>query len=452
MILQINSTILVVAFYILNTSQLVLATKCIVPHSEHATRASKATLRFSRLDVNCTCFLFTFPTMYPTAEDAVPSAISRGSINCVSTDMRVSEDVRPGRLAEAQREISGFPESVPLPRPANQGQFLKLKDPKGSWSLLLELTLPHMQMRLIGLKELRREELNSVTAHLEQLDQYVQAQAEATTDAITRDPQTLVGPWFQVTPARPGPQRSSRLAELFTRRSSKKAELDDGLREIIMTDVIPKFIKLACHSPEKEPEIKLNFLKSLFDLGVHFHNNKLVTSRTMERAEIMLLSTWSTSISNFKGNKLFESSKWVTPQIDLLIDNPSLSHFRRSIQALDHETQTYLVYRTLRSVLGKYQTLLPAIAIPPIDLNTRCFQPFLSMNLVQAGEDWLIAPYTVEDNGVYRQALKDITDIFDRQDEIDELTYINGHASRSQEQLQRIKVLLEYNAATPLYS
>ncbi|KAH9451027.1 hypothetical protein Pst134EB_018532 [Puccinia striiformis f. sp. tritici] len=118
--------------------------------------------------------------------------------------------------------------------------------------------------------------------------------------------------------------------------------------------------------------------------------------------------------------------------------------------ALDHETQTYLVYRTLRSVLGKYQTLLPAIAIPPIDLNTRCFQPFLSMNLVQAGEDWLIAPYTVEDNGVYRQALKDITDIFDRQDEIDELTYINGHASRSQEQLQRIKVLLEYNAAMPL--
>ncbi|KAH9451028.1 hypothetical protein MJO29_009281 [Puccinia striiformis f. sp. tritici] len=140
------------------------------------------------------------------------------------TDMRVSEDVRPGRLAEAQREISGFPESVPLPRPANQDAI--------DWSR-------NIDPRITGLKELRREELNSVTAHLEQLDQYVQAQAEATTDAITRDPQTLVGPWFQVTPARPGPQRSSRLAELFTRRSSKKAELDDGLREIIMTDVIP---------------------------------------------------------------------------------------------------------------------------------------------------------------------------------------------------------------------
>ncbi|KAI9607185.1 hypothetical protein H4Q26_005700 [Puccinia striiformis f. sp. tritici PST-130] len=327
-----NITILVVTCYVLKASQLALAAESIVQH----------------------------------VEDAVSPAISRGSISCVPT-------IRPGRLAEAQREISGFPESVPLP--ANQDAL--------DWS-------KNIDPRITRLSELGREELNSVTTHLGQLDQYLQAQDEATTGVITRDPQTLVEPLIQVTPAHSSPRRLGRLVELFARRSSKKPELDEELREIIMTDVIPvwkdlqeKFINVACRSPEKEPEIKLNFLKSLFVLGDYFHKNKLVSPRTMERAEIFkphvivnLVDFYLQLLIQSKANKLFESSEWVTPQIDLLIDNPSLSHFRRSIQALDHETQTYLVYRTLRSVLGKYQTLLPAIAIPPIDVNTRYFQPF----------------------------------------------------------------------------
>ncbi|KAI9614573.1 hypothetical protein KEM48_005947 [Puccinia striiformis f. sp. tritici PST-130] len=395
-----NITILVVTCYVLKASQLALAAESIVQH----------------------------------VEDAVSPAISRGSISCVPT-------IRPGRLAEAQREISGFPESVPLP--ANQDAL--------DWS-------KNIDPRITRLSELGREELNSVTTHLGQLDQYLQAQDEATTGVITRDPQTLVEPLIQVTPAHSSPRRLGRLVELFARRSSKKPELDEELREIIMTDVIPvwkdlqeKFINVACRSPEKEPEIKLNFLKSLFVLGDYFHKNKLVSPRTMERAEIFkphvivnLVDFYLQLLIQSKGNKLFESSEWVTPQIDLLIDNPSLSHFRRSIQALDHETQTYLVYRTLRSVLGKYQTLLPAIAIPPIDVNTRYFQPFLSTNLVKAGEDCLIAPYTVEDNGVYLQAFKDILDFFDQQDEFDENIYIDEHISRSQEQNQRFQVLLSY--------
>ncbi|POW21858.1 hypothetical protein PSHT_01963 [Puccinia striiformis] len=97
---------------------------------------------------------------------------------------------------------------------------------------------------------------------------------------------------------------------------------DPGLK-----DLQEKFIKLHV-TPREEPEIKLNFLKSLFDLGVHFHNNKLVTQgpwKEQKSCYRQLGRLLSLTLIQSKGNKLFEVP-------NLLIDNPSLSHFRRSIQ------------------------------------------------------------------------------------------------------------------------
>ncbi|POW03156.1 hypothetical protein PSTT_11261, partial [Puccinia striiformis] len=403
------NAIVVVAFYIFKASQYAHAvTECI--HAQHV-------------------------------EDDVAPLINRGSIDCALSDTPVPKSVRRGGRDEAERQISGCPGSVTLP--VNQGQFLKPKDSKGCCSLLLELTLPHMYAdaidwsknidpRITRLKELGREELNGVTTHLKLLDQYVQAQAEATTGAVTREPQTLVEPVFQVTPAQASPQRSSSLVGLFTKKSSKNPELDEELREIIITAVIPvwkdlqeKFIKLACHSPEKEPDIKLNFLKSLFVLGDYFYSNNLVRSKIMDEVEIFKpnivvnLIDFHVKLSiQSKGNKLFESSEWVTPQIDLLIDNPSLRHFRRSIQALSGDNRVYLVYCTLRSVLGKYDSLLPRGDFPNPERMGGFIQRFLRINFIEPGKDRLINPYNAGINSDYSTAFYAIMNCFDLQGDI----------------------------------
>ncbi|KNE99227.1 hypothetical protein PSTG_07535 [Puccinia striiformis f. sp. tritici PST-78] len=304
--------------------------------------------------------------------------------------------------------------------------------------------------RITRLKELGREELNGVTTHLKLLDQYVQAQAEATTGAVTREPQTLVEPVFQVTPAQASPQRSSSLVGLFTKKSSKNPELDEELREIIITAVIPvwkdlqeKFIKLACHSPEKEPDIKLNFLKSLFVLGDYFYSNNLVRSKIMDEVEIFKpnivvnLIDFHVKLSiQSKGNKLFESSEWVTPQIDLLIDNPSLRHFRRSIQALSGDNRVYLVYCTLRSVLGKYDSLLPRGDFPNPERMGGFIQRFLRINFIEPGKDRLINPYNAGINSDYSTAFYAIMNCFDLQGDIP--------PTHSGKRIQRLQALLSY--------
>ncbi|KAI7950581.1 hypothetical protein MJO29_009255, partial [Puccinia striiformis f. sp. tritici] len=336
-----NSAIVVVAFYIFKASQYAHAvTECI--HAQHV-------------------------------EDDVAPLINRGSIDCALSDTPVPKSVRRGGRDEAERQISGCPGSVTLP--VNQGQFLKPKDSKGCCSLLLELTLPHMYAdaidwsknidpRITRLKELGREELNGVTTHLKLLDQYVQAQAEATTGAVTREPQTLVEPVFQVTPAQASPQRSSSLVGLFTKKSSKNPELDEELREIIITAVIPvwkdlqeKFIKLACHSPEKEPDI-------------------------------------------------------------------------------NGDNRVYHVYCTLRSVLGKYDSLLPRGDFPNPERMGGFIQRFLRINFIEPGKDRLINPYNAGINSDYSTAFYAIMNCFDLQGDIP--------PTHSGKRIQRLQALLSY--------
>ncbi|KAH9461359.1 hypothetical protein MJO28_009463 [Puccinia striiformis f. sp. tritici] len=396
-----NSAIVVVAFYIFKASQYAHAvTECI--HAQHV-------------------------------EDDVAPLINRGSIDCALSDTPVPKSVRRGGRDEAERQISGCPGSVTLP--VNQDAI--------DWS-------KNIDPRITRLKELGREELNGVTTHLKLLDQYVQAQAEATTGAVTREPQTLVEPVFQVTPAQASPQRSSSLVGLFTKKSSKNPELDEELREIIITAVIPvwkdlqeKFIKLACHSPEKEPDIKLNFLKSLFVLGDYFYSNNLVRSKIMDEVEIFKpnivvnLIDFHVKLSiQSKGNKLFESSEWVTPQIDLLIDNPSLRHFRRSIQALSGDNRVYHVYCTLRSVLGKYDSLLPRGDFPNPERMGGFIQRFLRINFIEPGKDRLINPYNAGINSDYSTAFYAIMNCFDLQGDIP--------PTHSGKRIQRLQALLSY--------
>ncbi|KAH9451059.1 hypothetical protein Pst134EB_018562 [Puccinia striiformis f. sp. tritici] len=424
-----NSAIVVVAFYIFKASQYAHAvTECI--HAQHV-------------------------------EDDVAPLINRGSIDCALSDTPVPKSVRRGGRDEAERQISGCPGSVTLP--VNQDAI--------DWS-------KNIDPRITRLKELGREELNGVTTHLKLLDQYVQAQAEATTGAVTREPQTLVEPVFQVTPAQASPQRSSSLVGLFTKKSSKNPELDEELREIIITAVIPvwkdlqeKFIKLACHSPEKEPDIKLNFLKSLFVLGDYFYSNNLVRSKIMDEVEIFKpnivvnLIDFHVKLSiQSKGNKLFESSESIQGEIKSSCIIWTLGQVYAPIQilmyfiifcslepflwcmnhpriigfniALSGDNRVYLVYCTLRSVLGKYDSLLPRGDFPNPERMGGFIQRFLRINFIEPGKDRLINPYNAGINSDYSTAFYAIMNCFDLQGDIP--------PTHSGKRIQRLQALLSY--------
>ncbi|KAH9451058.1 hypothetical protein Pst134EB_018561 [Puccinia striiformis f. sp. tritici] len=135
-----------------------------------------------------------------------------------------------------------------------------------------------------------------------------------------------------------------------------------------------------------------------------------------------------------KGDKLFESSEWVTPQIDLLIDNPSLSHFRRSIRALQDDDRRYLVYRTLRSVLENHKTLLPRGDFPSPERVVENFQRFLRINFIEPGKDRLINPYDADINSNYNNAFYNIMNSFDLQ----------GSPPDPDQEIQGFQALLSY--------
>jgi hypothetical protein len=167
--------------------------------------------------------------------------------------------------------------------------------------------------------------LRAVAVHLDELRNYIKP-IEETVGTAAREPESVAESPFE---------NYSTLSETLSHGLSKK---------MIKTNVVPiwkhlqaEFIKQRCKSQEN-PEIQLKYLKSLFLLGDYIHSNGLLTNREIGNIEIFnpttvvkLVELHVDCLITSKGKNLFDSAEWVNPPIDLLISNPSLKHFHRSM-------------------------------------------------------------------------------------------------------------------------
>ncbi|OAV93673.1 hypothetical protein PTTG_27248 [Puccinia triticina 1-1 BBBD Race 1] len=222
-------------------------------------------------------------------------------------------------------------------------------------------------------------ELKNVADHLEQLHNYLTPGGK-TAPAALKDARNPIEALFK-----PRSSASSDLS-LMQRIKNPLARVGQGSHALasvtrdplegISNQVIPiwkylqeRFITLKCQDLE-EPETKLDYLKSLFLLGDYIHSKNLLPPADINAVEIFQPKT-VVSLVNFhvnlvmksKGTKFFGGPEWINPEYELMLSNPSLSHFHRSIKALPEEQKKPLVYLTLSSIIIQRKLMLPWLSM-----------------------------------------------------------------------------------------
>ncbi|KAA1064823.1 hypothetical protein PGT21_015840 [Puccinia graminis f. sp. tritici] len=225
------------------------------------------------------------------------------------------------------------------------------------------------------------------------------------------------------------------------------------IKRIVASEVVPiweylqeKFIKFKCKG-EDDADIKLKYLKSLFLLGDYIYKNKLLKGKPTGEIEIFKPDT-IINLVNFhvqlliisQGKRLFESPEWVTPQIDLLISDPSLKHFHRSIKGLEKTKKNFLEYLILRSIMENYEFLCPIRRDDyPLEIEPY-FQAFLDTNFIQQErKDCVLKSQGSVENikSVFLPALKMIVEFFENMDNLES-------DERSSRQVQKFQVLISF--------
>ncbi|EFP86034.2 uncharacterized protein PGTG_11990 [Puccinia graminis f. sp. tritici CRL 75-36-700-3] len=203
-----------------------------------------------------------------------------------------------------------------------------------------------------SLKPHEKEELEVVTKHLQQLQNYLKLPIGKSSEDEIGKLESLVEPLFQKEnhSSHHGSWRNPMsMVKGATRKLSSKrqdgAVSGTGINEIMKTDLIPlwrdlqaKFIKIKCRDPKEDSALKLKFLRSLLVLGDYIHKNELLPQREIKKIKIFEPTTaiklfqFHTELLIFsEGKDLFGSPEWVTPQMDLLLSNPSFGPFHRSL-------------------------------------------------------------------------------------------------------------------------
>ncbi|KAA1136698.1 hypothetical protein PGTUg99_037212 [Puccinia graminis f. sp. tritici] len=231
-----------------------------------------------------------------------------------------------------------------------------------------------------SLKPHEKEELEVVTKHLQQLQNYLKLPIGKSSEDEIGKLESLVEPLFQKEnhSSHHGSWRNPMsMVKGATRKLSSKrqdgAVSGTGINEIMKTDLIPlwrdlqaKFIKIKCRDPKEDSALKLKFLRSLLVLGDYIHKNELLPQREIKKIKIFEPTTaiklfqFHTELLIFsEGKDLFGSPEWVTPQMDLLLSNPSFGPFHRSLAALTEDHQKYVEHQTLRSIISNRESLVP---------------------------------------------------------------------------------------------
>ncbi|EFP86824.2 uncharacterized protein PGTG_13206 [Puccinia graminis f. sp. tritici CRL 75-36-700-3] len=192
--------------------------------------------------------------------------------------------------------------------------------------------------------------LEDVTQNLEQLHNYLTPVGETKPPPAFQEPQNLVEPLFEYKYKTLGWNQNFLKVLPGSRGTRQLASTTTPLEGITQVVLIWKylqetFINLKCQDLV-DPEIKLKFLKSLFLLGDYIHENSLLPQAEIKQIKIFQPET-VVNLFNFhfnllirsKGNEFFGSPEWVNPELELLLSNPYLKHFHRSI--LD-ESQYFL--------------------------------------------------------------------------------------------------------------
>jgi hypothetical protein len=151
-----------------------------------------------------------------------------------------------------------------------------------------------------SLKPHEKEELEVVSKHLKQLQNYLTLPIGKSGEDGIGKLESLVEPLFQKEKhsSRSGSWRNRMsMVKGATRKLSSKRQ--DGtvagpnIHDIMKAEVIPlwrdlqaKFIKTKCRDPKHDSELKLNFLRSLLALGDYIHKYELLPQREIKKIKI----------------------------------------------------------------------------------------------------------------------------------------------------------------------
>ncbi|KAA1126118.1 hypothetical protein PGTUg99_037232 [Puccinia graminis f. sp. tritici] len=295
-------------------------------------------------------------------ENVTPQIMNPKSTNCVNiidTPGSLSEHSKHENLGEAMHGVISTP--VDLASEKQDSLDKSMED--------------RVKNLIKNLKANVMEELEAVINHLQQFHNYLASSIEESEKTI-KDPQNLV---------KSKPSEKENLFDGY--EDSKITVVPIGsainlnmklssttyVKDIIEAKVIPiwkylqaKSIGLKYEPQEKEPETKLNFLKSLFNLGDYIYKNDLLSQEEMKEIEIfkpsIVVKLFKLNIDlliSTKGKDLFGSPHWVAPHIKQLIKNPELKHMQRSIKGLGEQHQSFTEYLTLKSIIANHRLLCP---------------------------------------------------------------------------------------------